>query len=262
MPQYRLGATSFVYPAGWLENVEKLGPHVRDVELLFFDIEGPGGLPDARELAGLARCRAQFDISYSLHTPLAASLASANESRRRAGVELVLRAVDAASVLTPETVVLHVYLGDREHDERPRDLGAWRERAARSFDELSASGLDLSRCAVELIDYDLRLLDEVLAHYGLAIALDVGHLHRDGARLDDVVTHFLPRTRIVQWHGTDPSGRDHRSLSYVPLADARWLLRTLHNAQYSGVLTLEVFRPDDFAASLQIVHELQAELSS
>ncbi|MEY4583288.1 MAG: hypothetical protein RL701_7991 [Pseudomonadota bacterium] len=264
MRQYRLGATSFVYPAGWLENVERLTeltePRVRDVELLFFDIEGPSGLPSASELEGLARCKQERGLTYSLHTPLSASLASADDARRRAGVASVLRAVAAAESVAPENIVLHVYLGDHEQDERPTDLGAWRERAARSFRELAAAGLPLSRCCVELIDYDLRLLDEVITQFGLAVALDVGHLHRDHAQLAEVVQHWLPRTRIVQWHGTDPTGRDHRSLTHVPLNDARWLLRTLHENAYGGVLTLEVFRPDDFATSLQRLQQLEAEL--
>jgi sugar phosphate isomerase/epimerase len=264
MAAYRLGATSFVYPAGWLENVQRLvrEAQVRDVELLFFDIEGPGGLPSGAELAGLARCRREHDLTYCLHTPLAASLASSDESRRRAGVLSVLSAIRAAAELEPENIVLHVYLGDRERDVRPRDLPAWRARAARSFEELAAAGVALSRCCVELIDYDLRLLDEVLLRFELGVALDVGHLHRDGQALAELVGHFLPRTRVVQWHGTDASGRDHRSLAHVPREQARWLLSTLHDAGYRGVLTLEVFRPEDFRESLELVRVLQAELET
>lgn len=264
MARYRLGATSFVYPAGWLENVQRLAPvtGVQDIEILLFDIEGPGGLPSPEELAGLAAYRAQHDLSYSLHTPLAASLASADESRRRAGVASVLRAVEAAQPLAAENIVLHVYLGDCEQDQRPRDLAAWRARAARSFTELAQAGLPLSRCCVELIDYDLRLLEPVIEQFGLPVALDVGHLHRDRAALEEHVLHWLPRTRIVQWHGTDPNDRDHRSLVHVPAADARWLLQTLITRGYAGVLTLEVFNPADFESSLQLVRQLQSELES
>jgi sugar phosphate isomerase/epimerase len=265
MPGYRLGATSFVYPAGWLENVEqltRLSPRIRDIEVLLFDIDGDHGLPSAHELAGLVRCREQHALSYSLHTPLKASLASADEPRRREGVAQVLRAVQAAACLVPENIVLHVYLGDHEQDRRPEDLHAWRERAARSFSELQAAGLDLARCCVELIDYDLRLLEPVIEQFDVAVALDVGHLHRDRAALELHVLHWLPRTRIVQWHGTDPSDRDHRSLSHVPKADASWLLRTLRDHEYTGVLTLEVFRPDDFLQSLEIVQRLESELGA
>lgn len=261
MPRYRLGATSFVYPAGWLENVERLGPELQDIEILFFDIEGPDGLPSAQELAGLVRCRERHALSYSLHTPLSASLASADETRRRASVASVLRAVSAGADLTPENIIVHVYLGDAERDLRPTDLDAWRARAARSFSELAAGGLLLESVCVELIDYDLRLLTPVLEQFDLAVALDVGHLHRDRAQLAEVVQHWLPRTRVVQWHGTDETGRDHRSLAHVPEADRRLLLQLLHAADYAGVLTLEVFRPDDLWESLQIVRDLQRELA-
>jgi hypothetical protein len=43
MQKFTLGATSFVYPAGWLANVERLAARVDDVELLFFDPFGPDG---------------------------------------------------------------------------------------------------------------------------------------------------------------------------------------------------------------------------
>ncbi len=46
---FRLGATSFVYPAGWADNVERLiiETPVRDVELLFFEADRPDQLPGA-----------------------------------------------------------------------------------------------------------------------------------------------------------------------------------------------------------------------
>jgi sugar phosphate isomerase/epimerase len=37
------------------------------------------------------------------------------------------------------------------------------------------------------------------------------------------------------------------------------VIDALHDADYRGVLTLEVFQPDDFEASLALVHSLCAE---
>ena len=42
---FRLGTTSFIYPAGWAENVARLAPLVDEVELLFFESQIPGSLP-------------------------------------------------------------------------------------------------------------------------------------------------------------------------------------------------------------------------
>jgi sugar phosphate isomerase/epimerase len=261
MRRFRLGATSFVHPGGWQHNVERLGDCVQDVEILFFEADGPHCLPDARELRALAELKAHHRLTYSLHTPLAASLASLDETRRQHGVRTVLAAIAAAEPLTPEAYVLHVYLGNQEHAvDRPQDLHAWRQRAAASLQELLAAGIPAERCCVELIDYDFALIEPVISALGLSVALDIGHLQRDGAALRETVLRYLPATRIIQWHGTDETGRDHRGLQHFPESDARWLLQTLAQEQYTGVLTLEVFRADDLASSLALFERWQREV--
>jgi sugar phosphate isomerase/epimerase len=259
MRSFRLGATSFVYPAGWLSNVERLIGRVEDVELLFFAPKGPGGLPDAPELRGLAELRARHDLSYSVHTPLSASLASEDEARRVDGVREVLRVIDATRVLEPSTFVVHVYLGDEEGGVRPHDLAAFRERAARSLRELLAHGVSADELCVEYLDYDLDLLAPVIEQLDLRIALDIGHLLRDGRDWRTILTRYLARTRLIQWHGTEPGGRDHKGLEHVPRDTARAIVRCLQAARYSGVLTLEVFEEQAFERSLALVHALLEE---
>jgi sugar phosphate isomerase/epimerase len=247
---FRIGATSFVRPASWAENVALLAGRVRDVELLFFDATA---LPDADEVAALAAWKARADLTYSLHTPLAASLASEDEARRRDGVAAVLRAVEVARPLAPEAVVVHVYLGDRERDTPPRDLAAFRRRAARSLEALVEAGLAPGALCVETLDYDFSILAPVVEELGLSVAIDLGHQQRDGRSVQAVLERYLPRARVVQWHGVDPDGRDHRSLRHVPDEVARAVLASLRAACYEGALTLEVFREDDFEESLALL---------
>jgi sugar phosphate isomerase/epimerase len=258
MRRFRIGATSFVYPASWLANVERLAGRVEDVELLFFDPSGSDGLPDARELAALCEYRAR-GLSYSVHTPLSASLASEDEARRLAGVREVLRILEFCQPLEPSAFVIHVYHGDSEGGPRPSDPAAFRERAARSCEALLASGVPASQLCVEYLDYDLDLLRPVIEAFDLQVALDVGHLLRDGRDWRGVLKRYLPRTKLVQWHGTAPGGRDHQSLAHVPRETACALVDSLLEARFSGVLTLEVFNPDDFEASLAILNGLLAE---
>src|SRR5262245_24916638 len=178
---FRLGATSYVVPAGWADNVERLRGLVSDVEILLFEAEGEGGVPDAGECTRLARLRSEAGLSYSLHTPLGASLASADEARRAAGVALVLRAIEAARAFAPELCVVHVYFGECERDpEPPRDVAAFRARAARSLAALLQAGVPPARLCVELLDYDFGLIEPVVEQLGLSVALDIGHLERDG----------------------------------------------------------------------------------
>jgi sugar phosphate isomerase/epimerase len=265
MRKFRIGATSFVHPASWIDNVERLADRVEDIELLLFDIDGPHGLPSARERAELRAAKQRHHLSYSVHLPLAPSLASRDEARRLAGIEGALRALAVARELDAEHCVFHVYLGDYEGDaaiEARADLDGFRERASDSIERILSTGIAARTLCVEQLDYDLTLLWPVIERYDLSIALDIGHLHRDQQRLRERVQLLLPRTRIVQWHGTEPGGRDHRSLAHFPRADAQWLIETLLAIDFDGVLTLEVFRPDDFETSLAITHALLSECAA
>jgi sugar phosphate isomerase/epimerase len=258
----RIGTTSFIHPGSWVENVRRLGPDFEDIEILFFESEGPFAFPSVAECRALRDEKRSLGLSYSLHTPLGASLASEDEPRRVAGVASVLRALEVGSSFEPENVVVHVYHGDQEGDaRRPADLGAWRDRARASLGTLAAS-VPPERLCVELLDYDYQYIEPVVRELGLSVALDVGHLVRDGLDELDALKRLLPLTRIVQWHGTDASGRDHRSLEHYPRDRALALLAALRAHDYQGVLTLEVFRPADLESSRRVLAELLAELAA
>lgn len=252
--RFRLGTTSFIHPGGWAFNVERLTGRVDDVEILFFESDGLPGAGEARQLAEL---KARGGLTYSLHTPLDASLASASESRRLASVASVVRALEAAAPFRPEVAVVHVYFGEHEHDDNvPADVPAWRRRAAASLEAVLVSGIAPRDLCVEVLDYDFALIEPVVIELGISVALDVGHLVRDGRDELALLRRHLSRTRAIQWHGTDASGRDHRGLAHYPRDRARMMLDTLIGEGYAGVLTLEVFREADLDESLAIVASL------
>jgi sugar phosphate isomerase/epimerase len=256
---FRLGATSFVYRDHVVPNVEKLASRVDDIEILLFDVDED--LPSPADVARLAALKHEHRLSYTVHTPLDASLASADENLRVRSVDKVRRALDWARPLEPLACPVHVYFGDREHDESPpRDLDAWRHRATRSLQTLVADGHAPRTLAVELIDYDYAHIFPVVDTLGLSIALDVGHLIRDGHGLDDALDRYLARASIIQWHGTSPGpgGRDHRSLRHVPPNVSESLIRRLLRDRFAGVVTLEVFSEADFEESLVIARALMS----
>jgi sugar phosphate isomerase/epimerase len=251
---FRIGTTSFIVPDYMVPNVRRLVGSVQDVELLLFDVDED--VPSADEVAELARLRDAHGLSYTVHTPLAASLASADEARRRAGVDQVRRAIEWGRPLEPLGYPVHVYLGDGERDpDPPRDLDAWRDRARRSLEALLQDGVAPGALCVECLDYDFALIAPVVRALDLSVALDVGHLMRDGRALRATIDAWLDRARILQLHGTR-DGRDHVSLAHAPRADVVWLLETLVARRWPGVLTLEVFSARDLEESLAIVREL------
>lgn len=258
-PRLRIGTTSFIHAAGWLENARRLADRVDDVELLLFDPSGPGGLPDAAELDGLARLAREAELTYTVHAPLDVALGSEDDARRRASVARVLAAADAMAPLEPRALVVHLALGEREGGPPPADLAAWRRRAVASLEELLAAGVPRETLCLESLEYDFALAEPVLDALGLSAALDVGHLARDGRAFDGLLERNLRRTRVVQLHGTEPGGRDHRSVRHYPRADAVRLVRTLARAGWDGVLTLEVFSEADLEDSLACLAAIQAE---
>jgi sugar phosphate isomerase/epimerase len=229
------------------------------VEILLFEAPGPATAPSAGEIASLARLGAERGLTFTVHAPLDVALASEDAARRSAGIDAVRHAVEITAPLAPRAVVVHLVPGEREGEPVPADLRAFRRRAASSLREVLAGGLAPATLCLETLGYDFALVEPVVEELGLSVALDVGHLARDGVPFDPVLDRNLGRTRVVQWHGTDPAGRDHRSLRHYPRADGVRLVRALRRAGWGGVLTLEVFREADLEDSLAVLAEIERE---
>lgn len=260
--RYRIGTTSFVHPAGWLENARRLAGRVQDVEILLFEAPTAASAPGPDEIAALARLGREAGLTWSVHAPLDIALASEDPARRRAGIEAVRRAVEITAPLAPHAVVVHLAPGEREGDPLPADPGSFRSRAIDSLREVLGVGLPPAALCLETLEYDFALAEPVVEELGLSVALDVGHLARDGVTFDAVLARNLGRTRVVHWHGTDPTGRDHRSLRHYPRPDAVRLVRALRAARWGGVITLEVFREADLDESLALLAEIEREAAA
>jgi sugar phosphate isomerase/epimerase len=249
-PRTRIGTTSFVHSAGWLENVRRLAGRVDDVEILVFERPGPSG-PSAVEVEQIAEVGRAHGLTFSVHAPLDLALASEDLAAREAGVEAVLRTAALTAPLVPHALVLHL-----DHPPGPgtaAEVHGWQGRAARSLRALLDGGLPPSVICVENLGAGLGPAEPLVEELGLSVALDVGHLARDGAPFEALLARHLGRTRLIHWHGVEPDSRDHRSLRHYPAAEAVRLLRELERAGWDGVLTIEVFREADLEESLQVL---------
>jgi sugar phosphate isomerase/epimerase len=255
---YRTGTTSFVYPAGWAENVRRLAGRVQDVEILVFERPGPEG-PSSAEIAEIRALGRAHGITFSVHAPLDLALASPDASRREESAAAVLRTAERTAPLAPHSLIVHVESAPGAPPPPAPERAAWRDRAGASLRALVDRGLPPGLLCVETLDGSFDHLSPLLEELGLSVALDVGHLARDGVPFDALLERHLPRTRVIQWHGTEPGGRDHRSLRHYPRAEAVRLLRRLERARWDGAITLEVFRADDLEESLEVLAELRRE---
>jgi adenosylcobalamin phosphodiesterase len=84
--------------------------------------------------------------------------------------------------------------------------------------------------------------------------VDIGHLWLDGHDPIPYLQAALPRTRVIHMHGI--AERDHRSLVFMPRVKIQAVWDELLQANYQGVLTLEIFSEEDFISSLKVIEEL------
>ncbi len=114
--------------------------------------------------------------------------------------------------------------------------------------------------AVENLEgYARDLVMPVATAGGISRCVDVGHLWLDQIDPLPYLAQAAHHTTVVHLHGVGE--RDHSSLSHVPPAHLDAVLRQLAAQRYTGVVTLEVFGPDDFAASLDALDAALARIA-
>ena len=240
---FRLGVTSYVYPADILPNVEKVAPVVDDVELVLFET---GKLPSLEAVERLAELRAQHDLTYTVHLPIDKQLGSANPAERAAMTAGILNILRLTAPLAPHAYIVH--LGGITATAAAAEVRRWQQDVAVALEKILAAGTASSLFCVETLDYPMAWCDPLLDTFGLSVCLDVGHLWRYRFSVADHLGRYLPRTRVVHLHG-EQDGRDHLSLEVVDEARMNTIGQALVN--FSGVVTLELFGYDVAAASIR-----------
>lgn len=248
---FRLGTTSYILPADLLPNVEYLAPLVEDVELVLFEVDdGPSNLPDAAELAELARLAARFDLTYTVHLPLDLRLAADNSDGHVSMVK-ARRVIEHTRALNPFAYVLH--LDGREARDGAMDTALWERQAVRALQIVTGWVGDATRLCVENLDhYPPDFWDGVLTQAaGISRCVDVGHLWLEGHDPLPFLCSHLGRARVIHLHGV--AERDHSSLGHAPPQALKAVLLYLIEQQYRGVLTIEVFSDEDLRTSLAAI---------
>lgn len=245
---FRLGSTSYVWPADILPNVRRLGPLVDDVELVLFEVDEHSNLPDTAtvdELNGLAQ---RHQLTYTIHLPLDLSLAHA------ASLQKAEKVIACTRALSPWAYVLHLDGRLVESSPGPDTLARWVSDACQALEAVAALIGDRSRLCVEnLENYPAELLFPVLEEVPVSLCVDVGHLWLRERDPVSFLREQLGRTRVIHLHGI--GDRDHQSLLHQGVEAVKPVLELLSRRQYTGVLTLEVFSREDFFASRRLVAE-------
>jgi hypothetical protein len=238
---FRLGSTSYVYPADILTNVERLAQQgdVDDVELILFEIDdGPHNLPDDAVIQRLVDLGASHTPTYTVHLPLDLQLA-ADGSAQHASLIKAERVIKTTLPLEPFAYVFHL---DGQGVMQPD----WTSQALRALDRVIAWVGQPDCLAVENLEsWDPSYLDPILARVPISRTVDIGHFWKMGRDPLSVLDAWLPRTRVIHLHGV--AERDHKSLACMLPAVIDSVTARL--IDFRGVITLEVFETADFFSS-------------
>lgn len=238
---FRVGSTSYVYPADILPNVERLGAagDVDDIELILFEVDdGPNNLPDEATIRRLCDLASLHALTYTVHLPLDLRL-GADGGTQHASLLKAERVIKSTLPLDPFAFVFHL-------DGEGMDQPGWVDRALRALDQVMTWVPLPDRLAVENLEsFPPDRLDPILARTPISRTVDVGHLWKVGADPLPLLEQWLPRARVIHMHGMGE--RDHKSLALMRPDQLDPILRALPH--YHGVLTLEVFDTEDFFTS-------------
>ncbi len=247
---FRVGTTSYIIPADILPNVRYLADKVQDVELVLFEVDdGPSNLPSPEVVAELAQIGADHDLTYTIHLPLDLRL-GADGDEKHVSLIKARKVVELTRPLNPCAYVLHLD-GRAVRDLAVGDTAVqqWQADSVRALELVAewAGGPEL--LAVENLEgYRLDFILPVVERIPVSRCVDIGHLWLDGHDPVPYLQAALPQTRVIHLHGL--AERDHESLAHMPPEKLNPVLAALRDANYDGVLTLEIFGEADFHSSL------------
>jgi sugar phosphate isomerase/epimerase len=250
---FRIGCTSYVLPDEILPNVAFMADKVDDIELVLFESREASNLPDSSTVSLLRRIARENDLTYSVHFPIDRRAGAESVEERNKFFDSVTGIIRLTQRLPVSGYVLH--LEGLKDESDPYQVDAWRQRTG-EFCQRLADGLlvDPKSICVENLGYAPELHRRVVEKCRFSNCIDIGHLWLYGADWIEHIGRVIDSTRIIHLHGVS-GGKDHLSLAvHAKPSQLRKLASMLY--QYSGVLTLEVFREKDTFSSLAIFKEL------
>ena len=252
---FRLGTTSYIIPDDILPNARYLAGKVRDIELILFEVDdGPNNLPSSEVIHELSQIADQHDLTYTVHLPLDLKLGEDGSERDQSLVK-AKRVIDCTRGLEPWAYVLHLDGKSVRTSTDANLIGRWQDHSVRALEIVSEWAGRPDKLAVENLEtYPLDFIQPVLDRIPVSRCVDVGHLWLDGHDPLPYLQAALPRTRVIHIHGI--AGRDHRSLAFMPQEKVNAVFEELLQANYEGVLTLEIFSEEDFLSSLDVLEKI------
>lgn len=250
---FRLGTTSYIIPDEILPNVRYLADQVDDVELVLFEADDYSNLPSPALVDELNAIAKDNELTFTVHLPLNLKF-TRDDAAADISIEKALKVIGCTEKLYPYAYIAHLdshQIGCADETSHPEMV----ENCLKALERIAPSLPDRRLLAIENLEsYDPERNDPVVQRFGASHCIDIGHLWLRGR---DPLPYFKPRldrSRVVHLHGIEE--RDHRSLTAFQDNRVQLTWRALINAQFDGVLTLEVFNEADFFASMELLKEI------
>ena len=247
---YHLGTTSYIIPADILPNVRYLADKVDDVELVLFEVDdGQNNLPSRETIHELNGVAASHGLTFTVHLPLDLRLGDGGDESHLSLIK-ARKVIDCTRDLNPFAYVLHLDGKEIKNGGTPTQVEQWRDSSVRALEIIGEYVGGAEKLAVENLErYPFDLSSPVFNRVAVSRCVDVGHLWLDGHDPLPYLRQALPRTKVIHIHGI--AERDHKSLAHVPPEKLNPVIDLLHQENFSGVMTIEVFGEEDFESSMQ-----------
>jgi sugar phosphate isomerase/epimerase len=260
-PQFRIGAPSIGYGENLVENVSFLAGMVDHVEILLFHTPTLHNFPTRAELKAVQKLGENEGLSFSVHLPTSLEIASRHSEKRSASVGMIVDLINLMHDLNPTGHVLHIpvttptltvvpgqYLTTQNHDK----FNGWAQRATDSLLAIQRRTRGLHNILVENINYSPIFLESFWKSGLCDLCLDMGHLLLGREKVSDTTRQFISVVREIHLHGVK-NDEEHLSLSVLPEARVASWIDLLVDAEFKGVVNLEVFSPEDLETSLDML---------
>jgi sugar phosphate isomerase/epimerase len=198
-------------------------------------------------------------LTYTVHLPLDLRL-SADGREQHLSMLKAHRVIECTLDLNPLAYVLHLDGREILTKTDPAEIENWNRQAERALAIVSGWVQDGSLLAVENLEkYPLDFWDGVLKRTLASRCIDIGHLWYDSYDPIPYLKKYLDRTKVLHIHGI--SGRDHKSLRFVPFKELERVINFLYHSGFQGVMTIEVFGEKDFRSSMTALQEVMEWLT-
>lgn len=245
-----------------VENVRRLEDIVDDVTLVLFHTPTQHNIPTSVQVRTLRQVAEERKMTVTVHLPASLEPASQDPGLRRTASRLSSEICKRTEDLRPRYYILHIPISKPTLVPVPGCYYTagftpdwdWSGYGLDFLENLNESIGDSSRLLVENINYSPVLLEPFLNSGLCELCLDLGHLLLGGENVAHHLERYKNETRVIHLHGVD-GHEEHLSLKRMEKNRPLKWIHQLCDKPYEGILTLEVFSPQDLKESIDVVLE-------